>query len=75
MPSTLGGDQRARRWGAISKIASPWKSMLHVKGGGNREGSGTVMSNTKCQELKIRVEECRVVTTLNIIKHEISYLV
>ena len=32
------------------------KSMLHKKGGGNREGSGTFMSNIIFKELKISVE-------------------
>jgi hypothetical protein len=36
------------------------------KGGDSREGGGAFMSNTK---LKISVEQDRVVTTLNIIKH------
>jgi hypothetical protein len=39
------------------------------KGGGSREGTGTFMSNTDCQELKIGVEHGRVVTTRNIIIH------
>ena len=33
----------------------------------NREGHNIFMSNTNCQELKISVEQGRVVTTLNII--------
>ena len=33
------------------------------------EGSGTFMSITDFKELKIYVEQDRVVTTLNIIKH------
>ena len=41
-------DQPARRWGAILKIASPVKSMLHKKSGGSREDSNTFMSNTNC---------------------------
>ena len=45
-------DQRARKWGAIPKIASPMKSMLHIKGGGSRVGSDTFMSNTNCQEIE-----------------------
>jgi hypothetical protein len=28
------------------------KSMLHKKGGGNRKGSGTFMSNTNCQGIE-----------------------
>jgi hypothetical protein len=39
------------------------------KGGGSREGTGTFMSNIDCQELKIGVEDGRVVTTRNIIIH------
>ena len=45
-------DQRARRWGANPKIASPMTSMLHKKGGGSREGIGTFMSNANHQETK-----------------------
>ena len=30
------------------KITSPMISMLHRKGGGNREGNGTFMSDTNC---------------------------
>ena len=44
------------------------------KGGDSRKGSGTVMSKLIVNELKISVEQGRVVTTLNIIKHWISYL-
>ena len=50
-------------------VSKDTKSMLHRKGGGNREGSGRFMSNTNDKELKISVEQGRVVTTLNIIKH------
>jgi hypothetical protein len=39
------------------------------KGGGSREDSGTFKSNTNCQGIEISVEQGRVVTTLNIIKH------
>ena len=28
------------------------KSMLHMKGGGSREGSGTFMSKTNCQGIE-----------------------
>ena len=45
------------------------KYMFHMKGGDSRESSGTFMSNTNYQELKISVEQGKVVTTLNIIKH------
>ena len=45
------GDQRAGRWGAIPKIASPMKSMPHMQEGGSRESSGKFMSNTYCQEI------------------------
>ena len=31
---------------------SPVKSMLHGKGGGIREGSGTFMSNINCQGIE-----------------------
>ena len=44
------------------------------KRSGSREGSGTFMSNTNCHKIKMRVEQGRLVTTLNIIKHEIPYL-
>ena len=39
-------------------------------GGGGREGGGAFMSNTNIKELKIGVEQDRVVTTLNTIKIE-----
>ena len=39
------------------------------KGGGSREGSGIFMSNIIVKKLKISVEEGRVATTLNTIKH------
>ena len=42
--------------------------MLHKKGGGNKIRSDT-MFDMNYQELKINVEQGRVVTTLNIIKH------
>ena len=45
-------DQRARRWGATPKIASPVKSMLHKKGGGIKEGNNTFMSSTNCQGME-----------------------
>ena len=45
-------NQRAGRWDAIPKITSPMKSMLQMKGGGSREGSGTFMSNTNCQGIE-----------------------
>ena len=42
-------NQWAGRWDAIPKITSPIKSMFHKKGGGNREGSGTFVSDINCQ--------------------------
>jgi hypothetical protein len=36
----------------IKKVVSPMKFMLHKKGGGSREGSGTLMSNTNYQEIE-----------------------
>ena len=36
----------------IKKSEVQWKSMLHMKGGGSREGSSTFMSNTNCQEVE-----------------------
>jgi len=59
--SSVGKDMR--------KITSLVESMLRKKGGGNREGNDTFMSNTNCQDLKISVEHGRMITTLNIIKH------
>jgi len=50
-------------------VSKHMKSMLHRKGGDSKEGSGTFMSNTNCQEIKISVEHGRVVTTLNTMKH------
>ena len=50
-----------------------WKKWYN-KGGDSRKGSGTFMSKLIVNELKISVEQGRVVTTLNIIKHWISYL-
>ena len=44
--------QRAGRWGANPKIASPTESMLHKKGGGSRESNKTFMSNTNCQGIE-----------------------
>ena len=53
------------------------KSTLHRKGGGCREGSGTFIYNINCQGIEnyCSVEQGKVVTTLNIIKHQISFLV
>ena len=51
------------------------KSMLHIKGDDNREVSGTFMPTLIVKELKFSVEYGRVVTTLTIIKHRISFLV
>ena len=45
-------DHRARRRGAIPKIASLVTSMLHKKGGGTREGGNTLMSNSNCQGIE-----------------------
>jgi hypothetical protein len=45
-------DHRVGRWGANPKIASLVNSMLHVKGGGSREGNDTFMSNTNCQGIE-----------------------
>ena len=45
-------NQRERWWGGIPKITSPMKSMLHKKGGGSKEGRGTLMSNTNCQGIE-----------------------
>ena len=63
--------QRVGRWIAIPKSASLVKSMLHMEGGGStREGSGTHLRLALfVKELKIIVEQARVVTTLNVIKH------
>ena len=33
-------------------VSKDMKSMLHQKGGGNREGSGTFISNTSCQGIE-----------------------
>jgi hypothetical protein len=49
--------------------------MLHGKGGGSREGRGTFISYTNYQGIENSVEQGRVVITLNIIKHHISFLV
>ena len=51
-------DHQARRWGAIPKIASPLKSKLHKKRGGNREGNGTFMSNID-KSLRMRANPLR----------------
>ena len=46
-------DQQAGWHGAIPNITSLVKSILHVMmGGGSREGSGTIMSNTNCQSIE-----------------------
>ena len=45
------------------------------KEGSSREGSSTLCLTLIIKELIISVEHSRVVTTLNIIKHQISYLV
>jgi len=42
--------------------------MLHGKGGGNRESSGTFMFNTNYCEIEIRVEQGKVIKILNIMK-------
>ena len=44
--------RRVGRWGANPKIASLMKSMLHRKGGGSREGNGTLMPNSNCQGIE-----------------------
>jgi len=49
--------------------------MFHNKGGGNNENNYTFMSKLIVKELKISVEQGKVITTLNIIKHQISFLV
>ena len=51
------------------------KSMLHIKGDDNREVSGTFMPTLIVKELKFSVEYGRVLTTLTVIKHRISFLV
>ena len=33
-------------------VSEDMKSISHMKGGGNREGSGTFMSNTNCQGIE-----------------------
>ena len=33
-------------------VSKDMKSMLHRKGGGSREGSGTFLSNTICQGIE-----------------------
>jgi hypothetical protein len=38
-------------------VSKHMKFMIHKKGGGNLEGSGTFMSNTIIKELKISVEQ------------------
>ena len=52
-------------------VSIPVKFMLHKKGGGNRLGkvAAQLRLTLIVKELKINVEEGRVVTTLNIIKH------
>jgi len=44
-------DELTGRWGATPKIASSDKSMLHKKGGGSKEGSGTHLQNRPQQIL------------------------
>jgi hypothetical protein len=51
-----------------SSVSKDMKKEYH-KGSGSREGSGTFMSN---KELKTRVEQGRVVTTLNILLGVVS---
>ena len=67
MPSILADETSTRR-DATPKIVSHVKSMLHKKGGGNRESNITFMSNTNVQfkELKISVEHDRMITTRQI---------
>ena len=52
-----------------SHVCKDMKSMLHKRGGGSKESSGTFMSNTKCQEIENECRTCRMVTTLSIIQH------
>ena len=48
-------------------VSKDMKKKRYNKGGGNAEGSNTLMSNINCNELKISVEHGRVATTLDII--------
>ena len=56
-------------------VSKDMKSMFHKKKGGNREGSGTLCLALIVEDLKICFEHGRVITTLNTIKHYISFLV
>jgi len=48
--------QPVGRWDTTPKIASPWKSILYKKGEGNRNDSGTFMSNSKGDSTPLMVE-------------------
>ena len=66
-------DQQAGRWGITPRIGSPMKSMLHGRWQQGGEVAAWKAATRLCrplivEELKISVEQGRVVTILNIIK-------